>query len=52
MYAFEYQRAKSLADAASALARTGGKALAGGRVVRREAEARQPGHPRSVGVPG
>jgi hypothetical protein len=31
MYAFEYQRAKSLADAASALAKTGGKALAGGQ---------------------
>jgi carbon-monoxide dehydrogenase medium subunit len=30
MYAFEYQRAKSLADAASALAK-GGKALAGGQ---------------------
>jgi aerobic carbon-monoxide dehydrogenase medium subunit len=31
MYAFEYQRAKSLADAASTLAKTGGKALAGGQ---------------------
>jgi carbon-monoxide dehydrogenase medium subunit len=31
MYAFEYQRAKSVADAASALAKTGGKALAGGQ---------------------
>src|SRR5947208_15007665 len=31
MYAFEYQRAKSLADASSALAKTGGKALAGGQ---------------------
>ena len=30
MYAFEYQRAKSVADAASALAK-GGKALAGGQ---------------------
>src|SRR6266576_3653387 len=29
MYAFEYQRAKSVADAAAALAKTGGKALAG-----------------------
>jgi len=31
MYAIEYQRAKSIADASSALARTGGKALAGGQ---------------------
>src|SRR5437763_13538295 len=31
MYAFEYQRAKSVADASSALAKTGGKALAGGQ---------------------
>src|SRR2546430_6892468 len=31
MYAFEYLRAKSVADAAAALARTGGKALAGGQ---------------------
>jgi carbon-monoxide dehydrogenase medium subunit len=31
MYAIEYQRAKSVADAAGALARTGGKALAGGQ---------------------
>ena len=31
MYAFEYQRVKSVADAAAALARSGGKALAGGR---------------------
>jgi carbon-monoxide dehydrogenase medium subunit len=31
MYAFEYQRAKNVADAASALAKTGGKALAGGQ---------------------
>ena len=31
MYAFEYQRAKSVADAASALAKTGGKLLAGGQ---------------------
>ncbi len=31
MYAIEYQRAKSVADAAAALARTGGKALAGGQ---------------------
>jgi carbon-monoxide dehydrogenase medium subunit len=31
MYAFEYQRAKSVADAASALAKSGGKALAGGQ---------------------
>jgi aerobic carbon-monoxide dehydrogenase medium subunit len=31
MYAFEYQRAKSLADASSALAKTGGRALAGGQ---------------------
>src|SRR2546423_2724967 len=31
MYAFEYQRAKSVADAAAALAKTGGKALAGGQ---------------------
>ncbi|HEX4524701.1 MAG TPA: xanthine dehydrogenase family protein subunit M [Casimicrobiaceae bacterium] len=31
MYAIEYQRAKSVADAASALARTGGKPLAGGQ---------------------
>ena len=31
MYAFEYQHPKSVADAATALARTGGKALAGGQ---------------------
>ncbi len=31
MYAFEYQRAKSVADAAAALARSGGKVLAGGQ---------------------
>ena len=31
MYAFEYQRAKSVADAAAALGKTGGKALAGGQ---------------------
>ena len=31
MYAIDYQRATSVADAASALARTGGKALAGGQ---------------------
>ena len=31
MYAIEYQRATSVADAAAALARTGGKALAGGQ---------------------
>jgi aerobic carbon-monoxide dehydrogenase medium subunit len=31
MYAFEYQHPKSVADAAAALARTGGKALAGGQ---------------------
>src|SRR6478672_3355844 len=31
MYAIEYQRAKSVADAAAALARSGGKALAGGQ---------------------
>ncbi|HTS23540.1 MAG TPA: xanthine dehydrogenase family protein subunit M [Casimicrobiaceae bacterium] len=31
MYAVEYQRAKSLADAVAALAKTGGKALAGGQ---------------------
>src|SRR5246127_3184776 len=31
MYAFEYQRAKTVADAASALAKSGGKALAGGQ---------------------
>jgi carbon-monoxide dehydrogenase medium subunit len=31
MYAFEYQRAKSVADASAALAQTGGKALAGGQ---------------------
>ena len=31
MYAVEYQRARSVADAASALAKTGGKALAGGQ---------------------
>ena len=31
MYAVEYQRAKSVADAAAALAKTGGKALAGGQ---------------------
>ena len=31
MYAFEYQRAKSVADAVAALAKTGGKALAGGQ---------------------
>lgn len=31
MYAIEYQRARSVADAAAALAKTGGKALAGGQ---------------------
>ena len=31
MYAFEYQRAKSVADAAAALSKSGGKALAGGQ---------------------
>jgi carbon-monoxide dehydrogenase medium subunit len=31
MYAIEYQRAKSVAEAAAALTRTGGKALAGGQ---------------------
>jgi aerobic carbon-monoxide dehydrogenase medium subunit len=31
MYAFEYQRAKSVAEAAAAIAKTGGKALAGGQ---------------------
>jgi aerobic carbon-monoxide dehydrogenase medium subunit len=31
MYAFEYQRVKSVADAAAALAKSGGKALAGGQ---------------------
>lgn len=31
MYAIEYQRAKSVADAAAALAKTGGRALAGGQ---------------------
>src|SRR6266571_2337198 len=31
MYAIEYQRAKSVAEAAAALAKTGGKALAGGQ---------------------
>ena len=31
MYAIEYQRAKSVADAVAALAKTGGKALAGGQ---------------------
>src|SRR2546430_4301841 len=31
MYAFEYQRAKSVADAAAEIAKTGGKALAGGQ---------------------
>jgi len=31
MYAFEYQRAKSVADAAAALGKSGGKALAGGQ---------------------
>lgn len=31
MYAFEYQRVNSVADAAAALAKTGGKALAGGQ---------------------
>ena len=31
MYAVEYQRAKSVADAAAALAKSGGKALAGGQ---------------------
>jgi carbon-monoxide dehydrogenase medium subunit len=31
MYAFEYQRAKSVADATAALAKSGGKALAGGQ---------------------
>ena len=31
MYAIEYQRAKSVADAVAALAKTGGRALAGGQ---------------------
>ena len=31
MYAFEYQRPKTLADAAKALASSGGKPLAGGQ---------------------
>src|SRR4029453_8603323 len=31
MYAFEYQQPKSVADAAAALSKTGGKALAGGQ---------------------
>jgi aerobic carbon-monoxide dehydrogenase medium subunit len=31
MYAFDYQRAKTVADAATALAKSGGKALAGGQ---------------------
>ena len=31
MYAFQYQRAKSVADAAAALSKSGGKALAGGQ---------------------
>jgi carbon-monoxide dehydrogenase medium subunit len=31
MYAFEYQRAKSVADATAAIAKSGGKALAGGQ---------------------
>src|SRR5262250_51453 len=31
MYAFEYQRPKSVADAAAALSKSGGKALAGGQ---------------------
>jgi aerobic carbon-monoxide dehydrogenase medium subunit len=31
MYAFEYQRVKTVADAVTALAKTGGKALAGGQ---------------------
>jgi carbon-monoxide dehydrogenase medium subunit len=31
MYAFEYQRAKSVADAAAVIAQSGGKALAGGQ---------------------
>src|SRR5260221_11002591 len=31
MYAFEYQRAKSVADAAAGVAKSGGKALAGGQ---------------------
>src|SRR5215468_9850440 len=31
MYAFEYQRPKSVADAAAALAKSGGRALAGGQ---------------------
>ena len=31
MYAFELTRAKSVADAAAALAKSGGKALAGGQ---------------------
>ena len=31
MYAFEYQRAKTVGEAAAALAKTGGKALAGGQ---------------------
>src|SRR5450432_956224 len=31
MYAFEYQRAKTVADAVAALGKSGGKALAGGQ---------------------
>src|SRR5450432_1611418 len=31
MYAFEYQRAKTVAEAATVLAKSGGKALAGGQ---------------------
>ena len=43
MYAFEYQRANSVADAATALAKTGGKALAGLGFALRNVPARRAG---------
>ena len=46
MYAFELHHAKSVADAATLLAKTGGKALAGGQslVAAMKLRLAQPGH--------
>ena len=46
MYAFEHHQAKSVADAAALLAKTGGKALAGGQslVAAMKLRLAQPGH--------
>ena len=46
MYAFELHRAKSVADAAATLGKTGGKALAGGQslVAAMKLRLAQPGH--------